>query len=115
MRHRLAAVAALTVFGLATTSIVRADTQDYIVNGDDTSQVKYQIKCGTGGAWRTVFLNPHMRQAWNDCETSFYVRWEIESNRYKGARLHDGTVNTFTWDEDQGTWDLTERPMRDDE
>lgn len=114
MRQRLASLAALLVFGVATAGVALADTQVYIVNSDSTSQVKYQIKCGPQGRWTTVMINPQRKQGYDDCPTQFYIRFD-DATRTVSYKLNDGTVNTFTWHDDAHIWKLTARQMRDDE
>ena len=114
MRQRLASLAALLVFGVATVGVALADTQVYIVNNDKTSQVKYEIKCGLKGSWSTIMINPQRKQGWNDCPTTYYIRFNngVQTISYK---LLDGTVQNFNWYEDAHIWKLTARPQRDNE
>ncbi len=114
MRQRLVSLAALLVFGVATAGVALADTQVYIVNSNSTSQVKYQIKCGLRGSWSTIMINPQRKQGYDDCATQFYIRFD-NGARTVSYKLNDGTVNTFTWNDDANIWKLTARPMRDDE
>jgi hypothetical protein len=114
VRQRLASLAALLVFGVATVGVALADTQVYIVNNDKTSQVKYQIKCGLKGSWSTVMINPQRKQGWNDCPTTYYIQFN-DGTRTISYKLLDGTVQTFNWHEDAHIWKLTARPQRDDE
>lgn len=99
---------------MATAGVALADTQVYIDNSDSTSQVKYEIKCGLQGGWSTVMINPHRRQGYDDCPTSYYVRFN-NGSRSISYKLNDGTVNTFRWHDNTSIWTLTSRPMRDDE
>jgi hypothetical protein len=116
MYRPFAALAVLLTLGFATPTAVRADTQVYIENADETNPVTYDIKCGPNGAWRTIDVNPHRRQGYSDCATSFYVRFQAADNRAESTlRLRDGTVNTFRWNDDGQEWRLTARDMRDDE
>ncbi len=114
MRQRLASLAALLVFGVATVGVALADTQVYVVNSDSTSQVKYEIKCGPRGSWTTIMINPQRKQGYDDCPTSYYIRFN-NGTQTVSYKLVDGTVNTFTWHEDAHIWKLIARPMRDDE
>lgn len=115
MRQRLVSLAALIVFGVTTAAAALADTQVYIVNSNATGRVRYQIRCGTNGAWNTITINPGRKQGYDDCATSFYVRFRPDNQQVVSYRLNDGTVNTFTWYADAQIWKLTSRPMRDDE
>jgi hypothetical protein len=115
MHRCFAALAILLALGFATPTAVRADTQVYIENADDTTAVTYDIKCGPNGAWRTIDVNPHRRQGYSNCATSFYVRWQADNDHESSFRLKDGTVNTFRWNEGGQEWKLTARDMRDDE